>query len=390
MRVALLHSYYAGSAPSGENVAVDLQADALRTAGVDVTIVGVNTDDLAVRAGYRWRTALGVATGSGIDPTVRLRQTGCDVVHVHNLFPNFATRWLRTWPGPLVATVHNYRPLCAAGTLARDGAECTECVGRRVAAPALRHRCYRGSLPATVPLAVSTTGGVNRHQLLKRADRVVFLAPRAQRIYAEAGYSRLERTAVLPNFVHPIGSRQVRDRDGLPWLYFGRLAPEKGVLRMLEHWPRDLPLTIYGAGPDQAAVERACTGAVVFRGPAPRQELLDRLRDHRGLIFPTMFAEGLPTVYLEALAAGLPVVARRGNSAADDIEAFGSGVVFERFEQLPAAVASLDSTYEARSMAAANRYLEAFSPSAWTAGIVDIYRQAVADRARADAGRSAA
>jgi len=34
------------------------------------------------------------------------------------------SNWLKRWSGPLVATLHNYRPACAAGTLFRDGKVC--------------------------------------------------------------------------------------------------------------------------------------------------------------------------------------------------------------------------------------------------------------------------
>lgn len=384
MRVTLLHSYYASSAPSGENVAVELQAAALRSAGIDTTIVGVSTDDLAKDRFYPVRTALGVATGGGVNPTARLRSTRPDVVHVHNLFPNFSTRWLRRWEGAVVATLHNYRPLCAAGTLARDGTQCTECVGRYVPTPALLHRCYRGSIAATLPIAVGAVGGVNAHPLLRRADHVVFLARRAQSLYADAGYDGLERATVLPNFVQPSPTLplQSTSREDLPWLYFGRMAPEKGVLRMLRVWPSEVPLHLYGAGPDEIEVARLSGGPVEYRGSLPREELLRILPRHRGLIFPTMFAEGLPTVYLETLAAGLPVLARTGNSAADDVTEHGTGLTFDRFDELPAALQQLDADHEACAASALRRYSEGFSPEAWIDGILDVYQQAISEGER--------
>lgn len=378
-RISLVHSFYASSAPSGENVAVELQAAALREAGHEVTVMAVATDELALHRWYRARTAVGVATGRGVDPSRRLRASRPDVVHVHNLFPNFSTRWLADWDGPLVATIHNYRPMCAAGTLARGGAPCVECVGRVLPVPAIRHRCYKGSAVATLPLAVATAGGVGANPVLRRADHVIFLAPRARRIYADAGFTRPGATSVLPNFVEasPEAPVATAERHRRPWLYFGRLAPEKGVLRMLRAWPSEVPLHVYGGGPDEAEIARVCGGSVEFKGASPRDELLHKLPYYRGLIFPTMFAEGLPTVYLESLAAGLPVIARAGNSAADDVAMYGTGVVFERFEELPEAVERLNSDYGAHVASARRRYHEGYSPSAWIHGVEGIYRQVI-------------
>ena len=58
---------------------------------------------------------------------------------MHNLFPNFGTRWLKTWSGPLVTTLHNYRYACVNALLLRDNAWCTECPdGDRLAGCGMR------------------------------------------------------------------------------------------------------------------------------------------------------------------------------------------------------------------------------------------------------------
>ena len=87
------------------------------------------------RRTYPLEAAATVATGLGPSPIEQLRRFRPDVVHVHNLFPNFGKRWLRTWDGPMVATMHNYRPICPAATLFRDGRVCRDCLGVRIDAP---------------------------------------------------------------------------------------------------------------------------------------------------------------------------------------------------------------------------------------------------------------
>jgi len=153
MRIALVHSFYSSQQPSGENQVVVAQVDALREAGHEVLLVARYTDPAIQERGYSVRAALGVATGFGPDPTADLRDFSPDVVHIHNLFPNFGTRWVSRWEGPLVATLHNYRPLCANGLLYRDGHNCTLCPeGDRLAS--MRYGCYRDSRIATLPLAL--------------------------------------------------------------------------------------------------------------------------------------------------------------------------------------------------------------------------------------------
>src|SRR4051794_27235843 len=143
-------------APSGENVVVDLQVDALRTAGYDVRVFSQRQEEAESQSLYPLRAAARVATGRGLDPTSALRDFDPDVVHVHNLFPNFGRSWVRKFSDRLVATLHNYRPLCAAATLFRGGRHCTLCPDMQSGWPALRHACFKDSRLATLPMVAGT------------------------------------------------------------------------------------------------------------------------------------------------------------------------------------------------------------------------------------------
>ena len=61
MRIAVVHSYYSSREPSGENVVVDLQVEALRRAGHDVTLVARRTDDLRTSKAWYVTSAARVA-----------------------------------------------------------------------------------------------------------------------------------------------------------------------------------------------------------------------------------------------------------------------------------------------------------------------------------------
>lgn len=393
MRIAVVHSFYSEAAPSGENIAVRLQAESLARAGHEVDLVGVSSDELAAAIrGYQVRSALNVALGCGLrDPLERLRRFRPDVVHTHNLFPNFGDRWVARWPGPLVATLHNFRRVCASGLLARDGRDCFECPEAGNPLPGLRHACYRQSRAATLPLSVSMVGGIERDRLLRRADRWCFLSERSLAGFQRAGLRESEKVTILPNFVEETvgGGTAARGKRGAPeasWAFVGRLSDQKGILPLLRDWPTDRALTVYGDGPLRSQVEALGSDRVLYRGSVAREEILRALPDHAGLVFPSMSSEGLPTVYLEALAAGLPVVARAGNSAADDVAAFGTGVVFEDFRQVPAAVASASVRWQELSTNARRRFESGYSESAWLRGVEAVYERALLARGAAGAG----
>ncbi|TNF22704.1 MAG: colanic acid biosynthesis glycosyltransferase WcaL [Rhodobacteraceae bacterium] len=109
-------------------------------------------------------------------------------------------------------------------------------------------------------------------------------------------------------------------RDGPPHLMFvGRLAAVKGIPVLLEALaflqPRmpDLQVTLIGDGPERARLERDAADLglremVAFAGYKSQAEVAEALRHTDALVLPS-FAEGVPVVLMEAMAAGRPVIA---------------------------------------------------------------------------------
>lgn len=377
MKVAIVHSYYSSKQPSGENAVVDAQANALREAGVNVHVVAARTDDEELKPAYKLRTAVRVSTGWGPSPRADLDAYAPDIVHVHNLFPNWGTAWIDDWSGPLITTLHNFRPVCAAGTLFRNGSVCTACPDS-TSLQAVRHACYRGSRAASLPLAVRNLRGIAGDPLLSRSARVVLLSSRAQEMYASFGLPR-ERTVVVPNFV-PDEGFSPEAAPGVEWVYIGRLAPEKGVSRLIAHWPENEQLAIYGDGPLRGEVERAVAPNIRYMGHLGHAQIPSVLAKSRGLVFPSEWAEGLPLVYAEALASGRVVVAKSGNSAADDVAAAGTGRVFESWSELAPALKQAGANLKTIGAVSRAHYEKAFSRDTWVAKTLDVYNGALKGR----------
>lgn len=362
MKVAVIHSYYSNRQPSGENVVVDAQAAALREGGVDVRVIGAHTDELETQSGYKVRTAVNVSTGRGRSPIAELEAYRPDIVHVHNLFPNFGTRWLREWEGPVVATLHNFRPVCAAGTLFRAGAMCTLCPDTS-SVQAVKNSCYRDSKLASLPLAIRNRRGIDGDALLQRADNVIALSERARALYVGFGLAP-EKMRVIPNYVEDSGySPEIPPGDG--WVYIGRLAEEKGILALLRHWPESESLAIYGDGPLRSRVMEYEGANVKYMGQLGHDEIPRVLASAQGLVFPSEWPEGLPLIYAEALASGRPVVAKAGNSAADDVAEFGTGAVFKQWSELSEALSLVAKESKALGVQARLHYESAYTRRTW-------------------------
>ncbi|MCB1367287.1 MAG: glycosyltransferase [Rhodobacteraceae bacterium] len=119
-------------------------------------------------------------------------------------------------------------------------------------------------------------------------------------------------------------------RRGQRILFVGRLAAVKGLpvlfgalARLRCDFP-DLAVTLIGDGPERPALEGEAaalglSGMIEFAGYKGQSEVAAALAASDLLVLPS-FAEGLPVVLMEALAAGLPVVATRIAGVAELVE----------------------------------------------------------------------
>lgn len=375
MRVLFVHSRYSSQQPSGENVAVDQQVAALRRGSVDVAVVQQSTDTRQKEPFYRLRAAATVATGRGPTPMTTVAEWQPDVIHVHNLFPNFGRRWIETVTTPVVATLHNYRPLCPAGTFFRDGHACTDCLEAGSAWPSVVHGCYRGSRLQTLPVATSTRFA--NDPLLLRAAALVVLHEKMKQLYIDAGVAP-EKLHVLSNFIVGDKVPEVGTGAGGYWLFVGRLSPEKGILHALQHWPDRHRLLVVGSGPLDAEVRARAGPSVEVLGARPRDVVQQLISDAIGLVFPSQMYEGLALVCLEALAAGTPILAWEPSAACSAVRALNIGEAAG-----PDIGSSLDraATTFPRMRARCRRVFdEQFTEATWVSGAKTLYERALAFR----------
>lgn len=337
MKIAVVHSFYSSKSPSGENGAVDQQVSALGAAGHDVRLFGRRTDDLEADPLYPLKAGITVASGRGARPL--LSHFNPDVVHVHNLFPNFGTVWLKEKRYPVVSTMHNYRSMCAAGTLFRDGKVCTQCPNRKSSVPGLLHGCYRSRV-ASLPLTVKPS--FLSDAVVRHSDRIIVLSAPMMNRYSELGISP-EKLAIVPNFV-PDSLDAGIGNGGDHWLYVGRFSDEKGVLELVRSWPVGRKLLLVGAGELDSELRKYSSPWVEVRGSIPRDDVVQLLKSAIGLVFPSKWFEGLPMVYIEALSAGLPVLTWGPSVVGNLVRADGTGSVVDGAD-LEGAVREAEETF---------------------------------------------
>ena len=244
--------------------------------------------------------------------TTLVRQDRPDIVHVHNFFPQLTPSIFDAFRDakiPVVQTLHNYRVICGAATLLRDGVPCEECVGR-FPFPLIKHRCYRNSrLVSCVPAAM-----IGFHRLRRtwhsRVSRFIALTNFARSKFIAGGLPA-DRIAIKPNFADvPAGVRRNDQPSG--GLFVGRLSVEKGIPILLEAWS-GVPATlrIVGDGPLGELVQRSAGSQVIHVGWQERKMTFEAMANAAFVVMPSVCYEGFPMVLAEAFGVGVPVIASR-------------------------------------------------------------------------------
>lgn len=379
MRIALVHSFYASTNPSGENATVLEQARALQDAGHEVAIIARHTDEQSRSPVYPIASALRVSTGRGDSPVDELARFRPDVVHVHNLFPNFGTTWVDQWPGPLVATLHNYRYACANAVLLRDGSWCTKCPDGRPLS-AVRHGCYRSSPIASIPLALANRRGLGANPVIQRADRLVVLSPVAQGLFTRFG-AAAERQRLVPNFTRQLHASATPHPSREAYLTVGRLTAEKGFAGLIDSWPSGRPLDIIGSASEDAAVVLPPHDDVRLIGALDNATWRSTLARYTAMVVPSAGPEGaVPLVAIEAWEAGVPVVTPSASGLGSYVAGTGTGRTYDSPASLTAALEHVAAAGQGLRDRSREVYEATFTESAWVDRILGVYSEAAASR----------
>lgn len=393
VRIILVHNYHRSGIPSGEDTVFEAEARLLEDAGHAV-LRWIRSNDEITAAPVRTGLTAGLLTGRNPFAAASLKKAILDfrpdVVHFHNTFPLLSPELLWTAHASGVATVaslHNYRTICASANLYRDQKICTDCLDRQSPWPGLIHGCYRQNRAASLPVALMISRHQHRQTFKRAADALIVLTPFQKELMIRTGIASA-LLHVKPNFTAAAEIVPWQERDDSV-IFAGRVCNEKGIHTLMRAWhllgdaaPK---LKIVGAGPELPAIREAlessnCSRRIELLGSLPHQNAMLSLSRAKLLVFPSEWYEPFGMTVIEAFAREVPVLASRLGGLTNLVENDISGHHFEpgNAQSLADAVFELWGTSQLQQLAQGGyrRWQELYSPLSNRLQLEAIYRSA--------------
>lgn len=170
----------------------------------------------------------------------------------------------------------------------------------------------------------------------------------SKKIACELHKLGVSNASYLPNFkcIKKLDELEIANCEQEPYRFcmFSRVMPEKGVedaMRAIRHVNEKngktvAVLDIYGPIENQYderfqwALKNIGGGHTRYCGIVPPNESVSVLKDYFMLLFPTYWSgEGMPGTIIDALTAGVPIIARRWEFCDDMIDNQITGLVYE-------------------------------------------------------------
>ena len=235
------------------------------------------------------------------------------------------------------------------------------------------------------------------HWALSRAERLIAVSPSLKQLMCNEGFAE-EQVIYVPNGVSPI---EATPRQAVPQQWTLGMAalfrPRKGVEILIEALAslrsQGYDVHFRAVGPFESPeyqeeihdlVERLDVGdAITWTGFV--DDIAAELASMDLFVLPSLFGEGLPMVVLEAMAAGVPVVASHVEGIPEAIRHREDGLLFEpgSVSQLVLAIEQLidedqdEFDYRAMSRNAQARHRKQFSAQAMAAEMAEVYRSLI-------------
>jgi glycosyltransferase involved in cell wall biosynthesis len=350
MKILIIHNKY--KEKGGEDNSFAAECNMLRDHGHDVqTLVFDNKDIDSWLAVAKLSMQMFYNSSSAAAMERVIRSFKPEVIHVHNFFyvASLAVFYVaQKHKIPVVFTVRNFRLMCAGAFLLRNGSVCEKCIKSKLPLPGIWHGCHRNSVVQSAQLTAVTSfhkfSGTWRHRITK----YIVLTNFAKRKLLESSLDLSpDQIVVKPNCVTDLGYLPQEQRQDY-FVFVGRLSAEKGLdilLRARDKFP--FKVKIIGTGPLEPLVKSYADkyADVEYLGFRDNAFIIETLKLSKGLIFPSVWYEGMPRTILESFSTGTPVISSDIDNINEIVQHNLNGVYFKTgdAESLAAALQAFDA-----------------------------------------------
>lgn len=309
-----------------------------------------------------------------------------DVAHLHCIYHHISPSILPLLHAnnvPIVMTAHDLKIACPAYKMHNEAGICERCKGGNFL-NAVRHKCIRNSYSASALVATESAlhGMLNTYKNF--LDKVVVPSSFYMEKFVEWGWPR-EKFTYIPNYIDT-SKFEPEYKAGDYFLYFGRLAPEKGLETLMRAAEKagNIKLKIVGTGPMEHAlhaVGKTLQADIQFLGYRGGADLHTLIRHARAAVLPSEWYENAPMSILESYAFGKPVIgARIGGIPEMVIEGesgwtFGSGDAAELANVLEQVRTMPDAALMQKGMNARKFVEDRFNRDGYVRALLTLYSE---------------
>ena len=256
-----------------------------------------------------------------------------DIAHAHCIYHHLSPSVLSLLHKkgvPTVMTAHDLKIACPAYKMLNSKGICEKCKNGNIL-HLIKNRCIHNSLSISTLIAAESAFHKITGLYSNNLDKIITPSHFFRKKLMEWGWPE-EQLAYIPNFI---------DSDlitpeytaGSYFLYFGRLAPEKGIDTLIKAAINaKITLKIAGTGPYENHLKSLITGhddRIEFVGFKSGDDLWSLIHNARAVVLPSEWYENAPISLLESFAAGKPVIGANIGGIPEMLDHNNTGFIFE-------------------------------------------------------------